>query len=194
MPKRGPIRGLHSFAVLGRPGLHRPGLAWAWSAMPGWKTVAFEHIGSGHRHRARVAARTVLAELAREFPPVGAPRLKDDHLLDPGAGSRPLGDSALTSDRAIRAAVERPAQQPSFPGRNLPVPSRGRPALAVPTAAPSVLVGGTVRNRDFSGLPGLPRQHAQGPARWRLRPGLWAVPRTVGDTVDVPHQGANLGR
>jgi len=120
-------------------------LAWALERHARVETVGFDY---RQRHRIELECRrTVLAELAREFPQ-WAPRLKDDHVLDLGLLAA-LGDSALTSDRAIE--LQSNGLPSTFvPGRNLLFLAVAA-ALAYRRGA-SVLVGGMCET-DYSGYP-----------------------------------------
>lgn len=120
-------------------------LAWALQRFARVETIAFDY---GQRHRVELDCRlAVLRELRARFPAWGE-RLGDDHLVDLSL-LRALGDSALTSERAIEMRAD---GLPStfVPGRNL---------LFLTTAAAlafrrgvSVLVGGMCET-DYSGYP-----------------------------------------
>ena len=109
------------------------------------ETVAFDY---GQRHRIELDCRLeVRAGLIERFPD-WAPRLGDDHRLDLSL-LRALGDSALTSERAI--ALRADGLPNTFvPGRNLLFLAAAA-ALAYRRGA-SVLVGGMCET-DYSGYP-----------------------------------------
>ena len=120
-------------------------LAWALERFARVQTVAFDY---GQRHRIELDCRlAVLHELRARFPAWGE-RLAEDHRIDLTL-LKSLGDSALTSERAIEMqAVGLPTT--FVPGRNL---------LFLVTAAAlayrrgvSVLVGGMCET-DYSGYP-----------------------------------------
>jgi 7-cyano-7-deazaguanine synthase len=120
-------------------------LAWALQRFERVDTVAFDY---GQRHRIELACRlAVLRELRAAFP-VWAARLGDDHLVDLSV-LRSLGDSALTSERAIELQAN---GLPStfVPGRNLFFLTAAA-ALAYRSGT-AVLVGGMCET-DYSGYP-----------------------------------------
>jgi 7-cyano-7-deazaguanine synthase len=120
-------------------------LAWALERHARVETVGFDY---RQRHRIELdCRRTVLEELKREFPQ-WAWRLGDDHVLDLGLIAS-LGDSALTSERAIE--LQSNGLPNTFvPGRNLLFLAAAA-ALAYRRGA-SVLVGGMCET-DYSGYP-----------------------------------------
>jgi len=76
-------------------------LAWALQRFARVETIAFDY---GQRHRVELDCRlAVLRELRARFPAWGE-RLGDDHLVDLSL-LRALGDSALTSERAIDTRI-----------------------------------------------------------------------------------------
>jgi 7-cyano-7-deazaguanine synthase len=109
------------------------------------ETVGFDY---GQRHRVELACRLrVLQEIRVHFP-AWRDRLGDDHLLDLSL-LKSLGDSALTSERAIE--LQAGGLPNTFvPGRNLLFFSAAA-ALATRRGA-SVLVGGMCET-DYSGYP-----------------------------------------
>jgi 7-cyano-7-deazaguanine synthase len=120
-------------------------LAWALQRFARVETVAFDY---GQRHRIELDCRlTVLRELRAGFPQWGA-RLGDDHLLDLSL-LRTLGDSALTTERAIEMQADG-LPNTFVPGRNLLFLTAAA-ALATRRGA-SVLVGGMCET-DYSGYP-----------------------------------------
>ncbi len=137
-------------------------LAWALETYGRVETVGFDY---GQRHAVELEARqAVRSRLAKAFP-AWARRLGADHLLDlRGFGA--IGDSALTSERAIEI-TDKGLPSTFVPGRNL--------AFLVHAAALadrrglSVLVGGMCET-DFSGYPDCRR-----------------------DTLDAMTQALNLG-
>jgi 7-cyano-7-deazaguanine synthase len=77
-------------------------LAWALARYTRVETVGFDY---GQRHRVELECRsTVRHELARAFPDWAA-RLGDDHVLALPVLAA-LGDSALTSERAIELRAD----------------------------------------------------------------------------------------
>ncbi len=109
------------------------------------ETVAFDY---GQRHRTELDCRLeVLRELRTRFPH-WALRLGDDHLVDL-ALLKTLGDSALTSERAIEMQANG-LPNTFVPGRNLLFLAAAA-ALAYRRGA-SVLVGGMCET-DYSGYP-----------------------------------------
>lgn len=120
-------------------------LAWALQRFARVETVAFDY---GQRHRIELDCRlTVLRELRAGFPHWAA-RLGDDHLLDLSL-LRALGDSALTTERAIEMQADG-LPNTFVPGRNLLFLTAAA-ALATRRGA-SVLVGGMCET-DYSGYP-----------------------------------------
>lgn len=120
-------------------------LAWALERFARVETVAFDY---GQRHRIELDCRlVVLRELRAGFPHWGT-RLGDDHLLDLSL-LRALGDSALTTDRAIEMQADG-LPNTFVPGRNLLFLTAAA-ALATRRGA-SVLVGGMCET-DYSGYP-----------------------------------------
>ncbi len=120
-------------------------LAWALERFARVETVAFDY---GQRHRIELDCRlVVLRELRVGFPHWGT-RLGDDHLLDLSL-LRALGDSALTTDRAIEMQADG-LPNTFVPGRNLLFLTAAA-ALATRRGA-SVLVGGMCET-DYSGYP-----------------------------------------
>jgi 7-cyano-7-deazaguanine synthase len=120
-------------------------LAWALSRYQRVDCVAFDY---GQRHRIELDCRLgVLRELRTAFPHWAA-RLGDDHCIDLSM-LKSLGDSALTSERAIELQAN---GLPStfVPGRNLLFLTAAA-ALAYRQGA-SVLVGGMCQT-DYSGYP-----------------------------------------
>jgi 7-cyano-7-deazaguanine synthase len=120
-------------------------LAWALARYTRVETVGFDY---GQRHRVELECRsTVRHELARAFPDWAA-RLGDDHVLALPVLAA-LGDSALTSERAIELRAD--GLPTTFvPGRNLMFVTVAA-ALAYRRGA-SVLVGGMCET-DYSGYP-----------------------------------------
>jgi 7-cyano-7-deazaguanine synthase len=120
-------------------------LAWALARYTRVETVGFDY---GQRHRVELECRsTVRHELARVFPDWAA-RLGDDHVLALPVLAA-LGDSALTSERAIELRAD--GLPTTFvPGRNLMFVTVAA-ALAYRRGA-SVLVGGMCET-DYSGYP-----------------------------------------
>jgi len=120
-------------------------LAWALQRFARVETVAFDY---GQRHRIELDCRlAVLRELRAEFP-AWAVRLGDDHLVDLSL-LKALGDSALTSDRAIEMQANG-LPNTFVPGRNLMFFTAAA-ALATRRGV-SVLVGGMCET-DYSGYP-----------------------------------------
>ena len=123
-------------------------LAWALSQAERYErvdTVAFDY---GQRHRIELDCRlNVLRELRTAFPQ-WAPRLGQDHLIDLSV-LKSLGDSALTSERAIE--LQAGGLPNTFvPARNLLFLTAAA-ALAYRSGA-GVLVGGMCET-DYSGYP-----------------------------------------
>jgi 7-cyano-7-deazaguanine synthase len=120
-------------------------LAWALARYTRVETVGFDY---GQRHRVELECRsTVRHELARAFPDWAA-RLGDDHVLALPVLAA-LGDSALTSERAIELRADG-LPNTFVPGRNLMFVTVAA-ALAYRRGA-SVLVGGMCET-DYSGYP-----------------------------------------
>jgi 7-cyano-7-deazaguanine synthase len=137
-------------------------LAWALERYERVETVGFDY---GQRHAVELEARGAVRRRIAERFPQWAPRLGEDHMLEMhGFGA--VGESALTTDRAIEMTAE---GLPStfVPGRNL--------AFFVYAAALADrrglrdLVGGMCET-DFSGYPDCRR-----------------------DTLDAMAQALNLG-
>jgi 7-cyano-7-deazaguanine synthase len=120
-------------------------LTWALARYTRVETVGFDY---GQRHRVELECRsTVRHELARAFPDWAA-RLGDDHVLALPVLAA-LGDSALTSERAIELRADG-LPNTFVPGRNLMFVTVAA-ALAYRRGA-SVLVGGMCET-DYSGYP-----------------------------------------
>ena len=120
-------------------------LAWALQRFERVETIAFDY---GQRHHVELDCRlVVLRELRAAFPAWGQ-RLGDDHLVDLSL-LRALGDSALTSERAIELRADG-LPNTFVPGRNLLFFATAA-ALAYRRGA-SVLVGGMCET-DYSGYP-----------------------------------------
>jgi 7-cyano-7-deazaguanine synthase len=120
-------------------------LAWALERYDRVETVGFDY---GQRHSIELTARITVRQGFIACFPRWAERLGEDHMLDlRGFGA--IGDSALTSDRAIEM-TERGLPSSFVPGRNL--------AFFVYAAALAdrrgmdVLIGGMCET-DFSGYP-----------------------------------------
>ena len=89
-------------------------LAWALDRFDRVETVGFDY---GQRHAVELAARERVCDAVRDRFPVWAGRLGGDHMLNlKGFGA--IGDSALTSDRAIEIN-DRGLPSTFVPGRNL---------------------------------------------------------------------------
>ena len=89
-------------------------LAWALDHYARVETVGFDY---GQRHSVELQARTAVRDRLVQGFPDWAARLGEDHLLDlKGFGA--IGDSALTTDRAIEM-TERGLPSTFVPGRNL---------------------------------------------------------------------------
>ena len=120
-------------------------LAWALDRYARVETVGFDY---GQRHGVELHARQrVRAEIAAAFP-AWAGRLGPDHMLDlTGFGA--IGDTALTSDRAIEITAK---GLPStfVPGRNLVFLAYA--AALADRRDIGALVGGMCET-DFSGYP-----------------------------------------
>lgn len=120
-------------------------LAWALQRFARVETIAFDY---GQRHRVELDCRlAVLRELRACFPAWGE-RLGDDHLVDLSL-LRTIGDSALTSERAVEMRADG-LPNTFVPGRNLLFLATAA-ALAFRRGA-SVLVGGMCET-DYSGYP-----------------------------------------
>ena len=120
-------------------------LAWALACYPRVETVGFDY---RQRHRIELDCRlNVLRELRLQFPHWAA-CLGDDHVVDAGVLAQ-LGDSALTSERAIEMQANG-LPNTFVPGRNLLFLTLAA-ALAYRRGA-SVLVAG-VCETDYSGYP-----------------------------------------
>lgn len=120
-------------------------LAWALERFAHVQTVGFDY---RQRHRVELDCRlTVLRELRAAFPHWAA-RLGEDHLIDAGVLAD-LGDSALTSERAIEMQASG-LPNTFVPGRNLLFLTLAA-ALAYRRGA-SVLVAGMCET-DYSGYP-----------------------------------------
>jgi 7-cyano-7-deazaguanine synthase len=120
-------------------------LAWTLERFTRVETLGFDY---RQRHRVELDCRlTLLGELRQQFPRWAA-RLGDDHLIDAGLLAQ-LGDSALTSERAIE--IQAGGLPNTFvPGRNLLFLTLAA-ALAYRRGA-SVLVAGMCET-DYSGYP-----------------------------------------
>ena len=120
-------------------------LAWALERFARVETLGFDY---RQRHRVELDCRlTLLGELRQQVPRWAA-RLGDDHLIDAGLLAQ-LGDSALTSERAIE--IQAGGLPNTFvPGRNLLFLTLAA-ALAYRRGA-SVLVAGMCET-DYSGYP-----------------------------------------
>jgi 7-cyano-7-deazaguanine synthase len=120
-------------------------LAWALARHARVETVGFDY---GQRHRIELDCRlAVLAALRARFPP-WSERLGEDHLLDLSL-LRQLGDSALTTERAIELQANG-LPNTFVPGRNLLF--LGLAATLAYRRGASVLVGGMCET-DYSGYP-----------------------------------------
>jgi 7-cyano-7-deazaguanine synthase len=120
-------------------------LAWALERFAHVETVAFDY---GQRHRIELDCRLIVRSALRERFPGWAVRLGEDHLLELSL-LRQLGDSALTSERAIEMQASG-LPNTFVPGRNLLFLAAAA-ALATRRGA-SVLVGGMCET-DYSGYP-----------------------------------------
>ncbi len=120
-------------------------VAWALERFATVETIGFDY---RQRHRIELDCRlNVLRELRLKFPHWAA-RLGDDHIVDAGVLAQ-LGDSALTSERAIE--MQAGGLPNTFvPGRNLLFLTLAA-ALAYRCGA-SVLVAGMCET-DYSGYP-----------------------------------------
>ena len=120
-------------------------LAWALDRYAHVETIGFDY---GQRHRVELDCRqTVRHEMAAAFPQWGA-RLGEDHVVDLSLIGQ-LGDTALTSDRAIEMQANG-LPNTFVPGRNLLFLTVAA-SLAYRRGA-SVLVGGMCET-DYSGYP-----------------------------------------
>lgn len=120
-------------------------LAWALERFARVETVGFDY---RQRHRIELDCRLDLLRALRASFPHWAGRLGEDHLVDAGVLAQ-LGDSALTSERAI--AMQANGLPNTFvPGRNLLFLNLAA-ALAYRRGA-SVLVAGMCET-DYSGYP-----------------------------------------
>jgi 7-cyano-7-deazaguanine synthase len=120
-------------------------LAWALQRFARVETVGFDY---RQRHRVELECRLdVLGALREGFAPWSA-RLGEDHLIDSGMLAQ-LGDSALTTDRAIEMQANG-LPNTFVPGRNLLFLTLAA-ALAYRRGA-SVLVAGMCET-DYSGYP-----------------------------------------
>jgi 7-cyano-7-deazaguanine synthase len=109
------------------------------------ETVAFDY---GQRHRIELDCRLAVLRELRTAYPAWATRLGEDHLVDLSL-LKTLGDSALTSERAIEMQANG-LPNTFVPGRNL-LFFTAAAALATRRGA-SVLVGGMCET-DYSGYP-----------------------------------------
>ena len=120
-------------------------LAWALDRFERVDTVAFDY---GQRHRIELDCRLAVLRALRSAFPSWAARLGEDHLVDLSV-LKSLGDSALTSERAIELQAN--GLPTTFvPGRNLFFLTAAA-ALAYRSGT-SVLVGGMCET-DYSGYP-----------------------------------------
>jgi 7-cyano-7-deazaguanine synthase len=120
-------------------------LAWALDRFERVDTVAFDY---GQRHRIELDCRLAVLRALRSAFPAWAARLREDHLVDLSV-LKSLGDSALTSERAIELQAN--GLPTTFvPGRNLFFLTAAA-ALAYRSGT-SVLVGGMCET-DYSGYP-----------------------------------------
>jgi 7-cyano-7-deazaguanine synthase len=120
-------------------------LAWALERFARVETVGFDY---RQRHRVELDCRVAVLRGLRACLPAWGARLGQDHLIDAGVLAQ-LGDSALTTDRAI--ALEANGLPNTFvPGRNLLFLTLAA-ALAYRRGA-SVLVAGMCET-DYSGYP-----------------------------------------
>lgn len=132
-------------------------LAWALSRYARVETVGFDY---GQRHAVEMAARDRVRDgMARVLPDL-AGRLGPDHVLDlKGFGA--IGDSALTSDRAIEIDA-RGLPSTFVPGRNLIFLAYA--AALADRRGLAALVGGMCET-DFSGYPDCRRETLDAMAR-----------------------------
>jgi 7-cyano-7-deazaguanine synthase len=120
-------------------------LAWALENFARVETVGFDY---RQRHRIELDCRvTLLRELRARFPRWAA-RLGEDHLVDAGVLAQ-LGDSALTSERAIEMQANG-LPNTFVPGRNLLFLTLAA-ALAYRRGASGLVAG--MCETDFSGYP-----------------------------------------
>jgi 7-cyano-7-deazaguanine synthase len=120
-------------------------LAWALDRFERVDTVAFDY---GQRHRIELDCRLAVLRALRSAFPAWSARLGEDHLVDLSV-LKSLGDSALTSERAIELQAN--GLPTTFvPGRNLFFLTAAA-ALAYRSGT-SVLVGGMCET-DYSGYP-----------------------------------------
>ena len=123
-------------------------LAWALTEPERFDRVDCVAFDYGQRHRIELDCRGAVLQAMRAQFPQWAPRLGDDTLIDMTL-LRALGDSALTSERAIE--LQSNGLPSTFvPGRNLLFLTAAA-ALAYRQGA-SVLVGGMCET-DYSGYP-----------------------------------------
>ena len=123
-------------------------LAWALAQPERFDRVDCVTFDYGQRHRIELDCRGAVLQAMRAQFPQWAPRLGDDTLIDMTL-LRALGDSALTSERAIE--LQSNGLPSTFvPGRNLLFLTAAA-ALAYRQGA-SVLVGGMCET-DYSGYP-----------------------------------------
>ena len=123
-------------------------LAWALAQPERFDRVDCVAFDYGQRHRIELDCRGAVLQAMRAQFPQWAPRLGDDTLIDMTL-LRALGDSALTSERAIE--LQSNGLPSTFvPGRNLLFLTAAA-ALAYRQGA-SVLVGGMCET-DYSGYP-----------------------------------------
>ena len=177
-------------------------LAWALERYERVETVGFDY---GQRHAVELAARqAVLSALRREFS-AWAARLGQDHLLDIRSFGA-LGDTAMTSDRAIEI-TERGLPSTFVPGRNLVFFTYA--AALADRRDLKVLVGGMCET-DFSGYPDCRRQtidalqvalnlgmdqqfRLETPLMWLTKAQTWGLAKGLGGealvaiTVDESH-------
>jgi 7-cyano-7-deazaguanine synthase len=120
-------------------------LVWALDRFERVDTVAFDY---GQRHRIELDCRLAVLRALRSAFPAWAARLGEDHLVDLSV-LKSLGDSALTSERAIELQAN--GLPTTFvPGRNLFFLTAAA-ALAYRSGT-TVLVGGMCET-DYSGYP-----------------------------------------
>lgn len=132
-------------------------LAWALARYGRVETVGFDY---GQRHAVEMAARGRVREGLKTVLPGLAARLGPDHVLDlTGFGA--IGDSAMTSDRAIEIDA-RGLPTTFVPGRNLVFLTYA--AALADHRALDTLVGGMCET-DFSGYPDCRRDTLDAMAR-----------------------------
>lgn len=132
-------------------------LAWALARYGRVETVGFDY---GQRHAVEMAARGRVREGLKTVLPGLAARLGPDHVLDlTGFGA--IGDSAMTSDRAIEIDA-RGLPTTFVPGRNLVFLTYA--AALADRRALDTLVGGMCET-DFSGYPDCRRDTLDAMAR-----------------------------